>query len=323
MTAIQRDGDTGRRVGHLVEPATAADEVPVYLPAGSEYVFGILTRPVVPANGTAILCLHAGAQNLTSHRNRVYTRLCREAAGAGYLAFRMDFHGAGDSSGVLQDRSVSGQTMADVDAAVHWLTEQGARGVVIVGTCWGGLVAAVAAARQEAITSACLISPPLHLIETGASATQGRTRHDRLSRALLVGLRPRVLKLLLIEGQYRRWVISRVRTRLAKRLASRFGARSAPLRRDDPASLSHGHLFTALLRRRVPIRVLFSEQDPTYLGLRRAGALPSLEAASEIIHMDVTPVAVHGLTTIRAQETVLRFVRECLAQEAGAAAPVA
>src|SRR3954451_8969081 len=115
------------REGPRGEAATTADEVPVYLPAAGEHVFGILTRPTPPPNGTAVLCFHAGAQNLTSHRNRVYTRLCRDAAAPGCTAVRMDFHGTGDSSGVLVDRGVFGQTTVDVDVVVRWLTEQGVR----------------------------------------------------------------------------------------------------------------------------------------------------------------------------------------------------
>jgi pimeloyl-ACP methyl ester carboxylesterase len=309
--------------GSCVEPATTADEIPVYLPAGREHVFGILTRPTGPANGTALLCFHAGAQNLTSHRNRVYTRLCREVAGAGYTAFRMDFHGTGDSSGVLVDRDVSGQTLVDVDVAVRWLTEQGAQRIVVVGTCWGALVALVAAARHEGVVSTCLISPPLYLLETGASVTQGGPRHERLSRALSHALRPHVFRLLLVEQEYRKWVISRVRRRVLLGLAARFGGFHSTRHGDDHVKPSAQSLFTPLLQRRVPIRVLFGEQDQTHLDLLKLGTVPSLEAASEIIDMVVTPVTVHGLATVRAQDAVAQYVKDCVARDAGIAAPTA
>lgn len=308
----------GASAPNLVFPqATTTDEVPVYLSAGLEHVFGILTRPAGPANGTAILCLHAGAQNLTSHRNRVYTRLCREVAGTGYAAFRMDFHGTGDSSGVLDNRDVHGQTMLDVEAAVRWLTEQGARRVVVVGSCWGGLVALVAAARNHAVVTACLISPPLGVFETGASVTQGRSQqHERLSRALSHALRPHVLRLLLMERPYRTWVIGRVRNRVSKSLAARFGRRRPAHPDEDHVIVSAERVFGPLVRRHVPIHVLFGERDQTYLDLLKQGPTPSLEAASAIIDMVVTPVTVHGFTTIRAQDTVREFVRDCLARDA-------
>jgi pimeloyl-ACP methyl ester carboxylesterase len=222
----------------------------------------------------------------------------------------------------LQDRSVSGQTTVDVDVAVRWLVEQGARRVIVVGTCWGGLVALVAAARHEVVAGAVLVSPPLRLIETGASATQLGRRPERLGRAASRLMSWHVVRMLVADRQYRRWVISRVAGRVA-RVRARFTGTDLGRQAGDFVEVSGRNLFAPLLRRRVPVRVLFGEQDPTYLGLRAAGALPSLEAASEIIHMEVTPVTVHGLNTIQAQEAALRFVRECLAREAGAAAPAA
>jgi pimeloyl-ACP methyl ester carboxylesterase len=308
----------GRPERLRVESATTADEMPVYLPAGPEHVFGVLTRPTGPANGTALLCFHAGAQNLTSHRNRVFTRLCREVAGAGYTAFRMDFHGTGDSSGVLVDRGVSGQTMVDVDVAVRWLTEQGARRIVAVGTCWGGLVALVAATRHPAIVSTCLISPPLYFLETGASVTRGRPQHERLSRALLLALRPHVLRLFLSERGYRRWALARARRRIHLGLGGPFSRRRSPMPTDDHVKVSGQSLLAPLVQRRVPIRVLFGEQDQTYLDQLKLGRLPSLEAASEIIDTVITPVTVHRMPTVRSHETVLQFVRDCLARDAAA-----
>jgi pimeloyl-ACP methyl ester carboxylesterase len=313
--------DQGGGNGFPSERATTADEIPVYLPAGDEHVFGILTRPTGMANGTALLCFHAGAQNLTSHRNRVYTRLCRDAAGAGYSALRMDFHGTGDSSGVLVDRGVSGQTVVDVDVAVRWLTEQGVQRIVVVGSCWGGLVALVAAARHEAVVSAALLSPPLYLLETGGSVTQGRPQHERLGRALSKALRLRVFHLFLVEREYRRWVIRRVRRRAWVGLAARLGRSTGP--REDHVTVSAQSLFEPLLQRGVPIRVLFGEQDETYLDQLKLGSLPSLEAASEIIDMAITPITVHRLPTVEAQETVLQFVKECLARDAANFPPAA
>jgi pimeloyl-ACP methyl ester carboxylesterase len=297
------------------EPVTTAHETPLYLPAGDEHVFGIVTRPTVPPSGTAVLCLHAGARNMS----RIYTRLCRESAGAGHTAVRMDFHGCGDSSGVLVDLTVSGQTMLDVDVAVRWLVDQGFQRVVVVGNCWGALVALVAASRHRQVVSACLISPPLGVIETGVSATKNRKGHDRLIRVLSDGLRLRVARMLVMDRRYRAWVAARVARRVSRSLPAWLGRNRAVRRADDHVEVSAHSLFAPLLRRRVPIRVLFGEQDSTYLRFREQSTRPSLAAASQILEVTVTPATVHGLPTLRSQETVLDFVRDCLARDAAAA----
>jgi pimeloyl-ACP methyl ester carboxylesterase len=297
--------------------ASARDEHPLYLPAGRENVFAIVTRPSGPANDVAVLCLHAGARNLTSHRNRMFTRLCREVAGAGCLAMRMDYHGTGDSTGVLADRGIFGQTVDDVSAAVRWLTEQGARRIVAVGTCWGGLVALVVAAQQEAIVSACLLSPPLALLETGAGATERRTRQEDLGRALSRGLRPHVIKLLVVEREYRRWLLGRIRRRAARVSAQALGRTTRSPSHAGDERPSPRTLLPPLVRRGVPLRVLYGEQDQTYLDLVQLGGPSSFEAARAILDITVDPTSIHGFTTLRAQEVALKHVRTTLARDAG------
>lgn len=318
MTAVDSTSEEHLRV----ERATAGDEAPVYIRAGEEHVFGIVTRPTGPANGTAVLCLHAGAQTLTSHRNGVYTRLCRDLAAAGYTTLRIDYHGTGDSSGVLVDRSPLGQTIVDVEAAVQWLTEQGTPRVVVVGTCWGALVGLLAAARQKSVVAASLISPPLQLIETGASATHRRQRHEPLIRALSHALRPTTLRLLLAERQYRTWLVTRAWRRVARSLPARTSRGRRVDQGADHVTLSAQSLFKPLARRGVEVRVLLGENEPTYVALKEKGALPALEAASQIIDVQVTPVALHGLTTVRAQDEAVRFVKDSLVRHAGPPMPL-
>jgi len=296
--------------------ASAYDELPVYLLAGVEHVFGVVTRPVGTSNGTAVLCMHAGAQNLSSHRNGVWTRLCREIAAMGYTTLRMDFHGTGDSSGVLVDRDVSGQTNADVDAAVQWLSDRGAKRVVVVGTCWGGLVALIAAARRPEITSACLISPPLRLIETGGEVTKSSNpKPDQLGRATVQVFHPRVIRLLLSNRAYRSWLVGRARQRLERAYAAARG-RVAPDRATaGPVRPPSEHVLAPLLRRNVRVHVLFGEHERTYRDLMTPGTLPGLEAAARSFDIDVAPISVHGLSTLESQDLVVRRVRTWLAQD--------
>lgn len=298
--------------------ASASDEVPVYIPAGDEHVFAIVTWPVTQFNGTAVMCLHAGAQNLTSHRGGTYTKLCRRISGQGYLALRMDFHGSGDSSGVLADRDVEGQTSDDVDAAVQWLLRQGAERIVVVGTCWGGLVALTVAARFDEIVSTCLVSPPLRLIESrGGVITKDRRKKRPLGRAVAHFGRPRVVKLLFRERDYRLWVLGRARRRLQTFTTTALGRVEEP-KVDGTVprnARNSAALLAPLLRRGVPVHVLVGKDDRTYHDLTTPGALPALERAAAILDVVAAPVSVHGLSTLQAQETVINQVQMWLAQD--------
>src|SRR4051812_19325614 len=89
-------------------------ETPHYVPARAEHVFGMLTRPTGLTRGTGLLFLHAGV-NFSAHRNAMWSSLAREAASDGYLGLRIDYHGSGDSSGVLEHRGLGGQTGHEID----------------------------------------------------------------------------------------------------------------------------------------------------------------------------------------------------------------
>lgn len=284
--------------------AGATDERAVYLPATGEHVFGVLTSPSGPANGVAVLLLHAGVQNMSSHRNGMWTTLCRELAGHGFMTFRMDFHGTGDSSGRLADRNVSGQTGSDVDAAVTWLGAQGAQRLVIAGTCWGALVALAASARHPAISTALLVTPPLHLLESDTSPDRGRAQHAPVGEVVRVVLRPRVARLLLTDPRYRQWVRERARRRWAL-----WRGRHAASGR--PAASPGAHVVDGLRRNRTDVRVLFGEQDRGYQSLLRSGGMPGLRA-DDLFDVVVTPVPLHGMATLASQEAAHRQIVEWL-----------
>lgn len=282
--------------------ATAEDETPVYLRAGDDHVFGILTQPRVP-NGAAVLFLHAGL-NFTAHRNGHWTRLARECADHGFLSFRMDYHGSGDSPGVLHDRGFGGQTAADLDAVVAWLVDQGARQVVPVGTCWGGLVGLTTAARSDVIPMVCLISSPLEILErTHGDLKKARGKETPATAAIAGFFSWPALKLLLKDRSYRRWVVYRVRRRLVRRKEPSTGAAVLGAAHDTKlpaASL----IYPELDGRGVQVRAIFGEPEPYYQHLIAPGATPELDSRPDTFEIVVTPTRIHGFTTLKAQEIV-------------------
>jgi pimeloyl-ACP methyl ester carboxylesterase len=290
----------------LPSVATAENEVPVYLPSGAEHIFGVLTTPTGPASGTAVLFLHAGEQNLSCHRNRLWARLARELAGLGHHSLRLDFHGSGDSSGVLADRDVFGQAQTDVRSAVDWLHENYAQRIVLVATCWGALVGLVTAAGSDKVVRLGLVSPPLRVLQTGGSPDQrGLRRQENLWAAVRAAARIQVVQLLISRPDYRRWALARLGRRVLRRPAT--GA-SSPAATFQPAS-SFGHeMFATLASREVSVHVLFGEHDRTWLGLQEQGGLPDVGPAAAVLDVSVTPVSVHGLGTLLAQDVVRQHV---------------
>src|SRR5207248_7693698 len=129
-------GRREKRGVSVEEVVTTGHEVPVFLQAGDETIFGVLTEPAGPPRGTAVIVVPATAPSSAGFgRENVY--LCRRLAGHGYHTFRFDYHGGGDSTGVVERMSLGDLFKADVDAVVGWFGERGIDDVVLVGSCFG------------------------------------------------------------------------------------------------------------------------------------------------------------------------------------------
>ena len=76
-------------------------ELPLYFPAGDETLFGIVTRAVTTTGDGAILLTGGGATAPSTNRNRVSVHLARRLAVRGVSTLRFDYHGIGESAGVL------------------------------------------------------------------------------------------------------------------------------------------------------------------------------------------------------------------------------
>src|SRR5205823_11499929 len=63
--------------------ATAENEHPTFLEAGSETIFAVLTTPATDPLGIGVILLPGGGVPLTTGRNRMSVRICRDVASMG------------------------------------------------------------------------------------------------------------------------------------------------------------------------------------------------------------------------------------------------
>ena len=84
---------------------------------------GILSRPPseLPIRRPAVVILNTGIAHRTGH-HRMYVKMARDLAALGYLAFRFDFSGIGDSASRGDSLSPIEAHQADVSEALDWLT---------------------------------------------------------------------------------------------------------------------------------------------------------------------------------------------------------
>lgn len=116
---------------------------------------GMLHRPAGEAKGSVLLahCFTCSKDIFTM------TRLARGLAEAGYLAFRFDFTGRGESGGDFADKTVSGNVSDLVRAATALITEN-VGPCIMIGHSLGGAAVLLAAERVRTVTEVITIGAP-------------------------------------------------------------------------------------------------------------------------------------------------------------------
>jgi pimeloyl-ACP methyl ester carboxylesterase len=286
----------------------ATHEMPVFFRAGDHTLFGILTRPLMESNGSAVLLLPGGAVPLTTARNRLFVRISRSLASHGYHALRLDYHGTGESGGIADAFRLHEPFADDAAGAVLWLREQGLHRVILMGTCFGARTA-LSVAESEGIVGAILISTPPRDFEMG----------DRLAskwslwRFAREGIRPRTLFNILFNARRRAAYVPHLRRKwraLAQnRKESKRDQQGGPAsRRISPRFVAQ---VTSLIERDVPILFIYGEGEDLYEEFKEAcsGRLGrSLRHAGSAVEVRTLPGTVHGLTRLAIQDDVENLV---------------
>lgn len=298
-----------------VAPPAAYTEVPVFFEAGGETLFGIVTRPVHAEGRTAVVILPGGGTPLTTNRNRVSVRLCRELARRGYSAFRMDYHGTGESTGTVEFH-LKRPFVEDVTAAVECLKSFGVERVVLLGsTCFGSRTALASAAVLEDVEEVVALATPLRDFAMGERHSMSAAARRGLGRYLLEAFRPRTIRGL-FDGRSRRLYRKHARAKLTL-IASRFtrtlpGNRAMPTgpHAVAPALLAQ---LERLVERKVPMLFVYGTEEDYYEEFLAAshGELTGLLArAGSTVRVQTVPGQVHGLAKLAVQEAVVELILE-------------
>jgi len=101
---------------------------------------GVLTEPKQigsARNRPAIILLNAGLMHRVGP-HRIYVKIARRLSASGFLAFRFDLAGIGDSGNRTDNLSLQDGVLSDVKEAMDFLAQdQGTRQFILVGICSG------------------------------------------------------------------------------------------------------------------------------------------------------------------------------------------
>jgi alpha/beta superfamily hydrolase len=296
--------------------AGVGEEIPVFFPVGKESLFGLMGVPAFDPIGVAVVVLPGGWRSTSAGRNRLLVRLCRRLQSEGYHTFRFDYLGVGESTGT-RDRFVLGEpSVADLMAAIEWLTSRGVTQFVLVGFCFGAWTSLICTPQIPGMRGVALVAAPVHArVERAYVQVAGRLKLRVLIRE---ALRPWFWRQLASRDRRRHYgkYIRAKWDRLWKwRRAPPLGPQS---QQEGEASPEFLEPLRALLARRIPALMLYGTEDFEYGNFKRAlsgtlGKVLSVEDSG--IEVCTTPGDLHGLAELEVQEKTIEIVTDWLSRQ--------
>lgn len=284
--------------------ATAASERTVFFDSGGNQLFGIVSEPEAP-NGRGVVVIQGGdTVNVSMMRNRLSVRVARMFAAAGFHVLRFDYHGLGESSGVLGELRLSAPFAPDAIAAVECLRrETGAGSVIMIGACFSARTALSAAPRIDDIGGLVLATPPSASFERTEGYAERMARDRGVGDYAAKALRLSTLKRL------RDPEIRAVYFKLFRKKISQIFLRAKSTTTRDPFYWVSPHLLKPLdemVDRQVPTYVCFGVEDSELREWERAeaGRLGEIvDRSNGLITVERgMPDRIHGFPTIAGQD---------------------
>lgn len=299
----------------------ASLETPLWFPAGSDTLFGILSRPPGAARDTTVVTLSGGGTSAPSpNRNRLSVRLGRELAARGFPTLRFDYHGIGESGGTLDGPpSVDDPYLDDLDGAVRVVRDGGADRIAILGFCFGSRTALSYAPTLPGLQAMVLESPPLRDLPLGDEPGVRLAERVGVWEGLRRALRPRTFRGLFHPARRHAYALyARGKLRSAAGPLRRLAGRRPP----DVEWLTDNFVepLRKLGRRRVPVLLIYGTEDHHYedfVVARDRGRLGKVLEESPTTEVAVVEGLVHGLTRVEIQDRVAELALDWLTRHAG------
>ncbi len=139
------------QIGSDAMPAMAGSvrRTPIYFDSQGQPLFGWVHRPEQACQRLpgVVICPPLGHEQIHSHRS--LRHLADALAHAGFAVLRFDYHGTGDSAGMLEEADRHATWLANIRSAAQWLrSELGGGALSLIGIRLGAVLATEVAAAE-------------------------------------------------------------------------------------------------------------------------------------------------------------------------------
>ena len=258
---------------------------------------GIITDPLVPQkqdNQPAFIILNSGLIHRVGS-NRLSVKIARKLAALGFLAFRIDFSGIGDSLAQGDNLPVMERWKKETQAAMGFIEKRsGIKRFVLLGNCSGAALSFLTARTDPRVTGIALIN------------LQGHKTPLKYFFKLAVS-NPKIwLRIIRGSAQFNtafKALYSSIKNRFNSKDTDAYGLREILVD------------FGVLIQRRTDLLFVYSEWDPglTYFEEYLKEELAGYSSNSKY-DMELIPGMNHDFNLLRGQEDLVRIVCEWASQ---------
>lgn len=297
-------------------------QAPVFFPSGDDTIFGIVTTAVGgragPAGSGVVIASGGLTGTSTVGRNQLYVRLARDLAADGFPSLRFDYHGMGESTGVLEEFRLDAEApfVEDILGAARCLAELGATETILLGKCFGSRMALSSAGDLDSLAGVILIGPPVRDFGKGERTVARLATELNTVAFLRKALRPAVLRNL--ADRRHRTVYLRAATAKLRAVSARLRQAPAAKGREQAFWVSPRFFspLEELVERGVPVQLIYGVDDDFYQDFRKAsrnGRLAELlERAGPLVEVTEIEGLVRGFAHASGQAAIIAAARQWL-----------
>jgi pimeloyl-ACP methyl ester carboxylesterase len=259
-----------------------------------ESLVGILTDPAPRGRDSAlpaVILLNAGLIHRVGP-NRLHVKIARTLARQGFVVFRFDFSGIGDSGVRADNLPFEESAVSETQEAMEHLgASRGSKRFVLLGISSGAMVSYKTACRDPRVAGAILINPQTYGQELWSYVKARRYWRNALSDP-------------------RRWVRAITGRAKYRIIGSRLRSLLAGRRRALASATNIAAELRSLVERGVHLRLLYSRGDlgVDFLDVILGGELRTLEAQGKLT-VEIIGEGDHTCTQLKSQQALLDAIQ--------------